>query len=83
MSTVEEAVLADDTNDLKNTHINFEWELEALRVIQHRMAKKLSMSRELGDVPAYHAALGMIEQGSIAIREAWKFQHGEYPRRHM
>ena len=70
----------DGQNDRKNTHITFDWELECLALIQRRMAKKLSMRRELGDEPTYHAALGLIEQGSIAIREHWKQQFGEYPK---
>ena len=28
------------TNDTKNTHIDFEWELETLAVVQRRMAQK-------------------------------------------
>ncbi|MDH3375345.1 MAG: hypothetical protein OEQ39_00040 [Gammaproteobacteria bacterium] len=70
-------------NDRKNTHVNLEWELETLALVQRRMAKKLSMSRELGDVPAFHAALGLIEQGTIAIREEWKRRYGAYPARHL
>ena len=68
-------------NDLKNTHINFEFELELLSVFQTRMAKKLSMRRELGDCPQYHAAVNAIETASIAIREQWRGQFGEYPRK--
>ena len=70
-----------DMNDRKNTHINFEWELETLALIQRRFAKKLSMRRELGDCPEYHAALGLIEQGTIAIKEKWNQQYGEFPKR--
>ena len=70
-----------DTNHHKNHHVNFEWELETLDIIQRRFAQKLSMNRELGDEPAFHAALGLIEQGSIAIRERWKVIFGEYPKR--
>jgi hypothetical protein len=75
--------MSNGMNDRKNTHIDFEWELETLALVQRRMAKKLSMSRELGDCPTFHAALGLIEQGKIAMEEEWKRQFGEYPKRHL
>ncbi len=70
-------------NDQKNLHINFEWELETISVIQRRMATKMSMNRELGDCKKFHDALGKIEEAHIAIREEWYLKFGKYPKRHM